>query len=81
MHLEFPEFNHEHPTYYDVIEENLFTITSESSRVLVQNELVIIFLQTRVNCGLWWRIGPKWECLRVNLRAPLTSVGVVAMFL
>ena len=45
MHLEVPEVDHKRPMYYDVIESRPFTFASESSKALMQIELLMIFLQ------------------------------------
>ena len=44
MHLEVPELNHERPFYYDIIKGKPFTFISASWRILIQIELLLIFL-------------------------------------
>ena len=39
------------------------------------------FWEEEANFGHWKNTGPRWECWRVILRAPLTSIGVWATFL
>ena len=81
MHLDVPELDHKRPFYYDVVEGKPFIFTSARSRTLIQMEMLLIFLR---GGGQLWTLeesGPRWECWRVILRAPLTSVGVRAIFL
>ena len=39
------------------------------------------FWEEEANCGHWKNTGPRWECWWVILWAPLTSIGVPAIFL
>ena len=45
MHLDVPELDQKRPFHYDVVEGKPFTFTSASSRTLIHNELMLIFLR------------------------------------
>ena len=49
MHLEVPEFDHKRPFYYNVTAGKDFTLTSESSRILMQFEMLLIFRKEDAN--------------------------------
>ena len=41
-----PAVRYKRPFYYDVIERNPFTFTTESTRIRIQIELLLIFLKS-----------------------------------
>ena len=45
MHLDVPELDQKRPFYYDIVEGKPFTLTTASSRTLIQIELLMIFLR------------------------------------
>ena len=57
MHLDVPELDHKRPFYYDVVEGKPFIFTSTSSRVLIQIELLLIFLR---GGGQLWTLEEYW---------------------
>ena len=57
MHLEVPELNHKRPFYYDIIEGKPFTFTSASWPILIQIELLLIFLR---GGGQLWTLEEYW---------------------
>ena len=46
MELDVPELCYNRPFYYDVIEGKPFTFTTESTRIRIKIELVLIFLKS-----------------------------------
>ena len=59
-----PDLCYKRPFYYDVIEGKPFTFTTESSRIRIQIELLLIFLKSG---GQLWALDDYW-----------TQVGVLA---
>ena len=57
MHLDVPELDHKRPFYYDVVEVKPFNFTSASSRILIQIELLLIFLRGGVQL---WTLEDYW---------------------
>ena len=57
MHLDVPELDHKRPFYYDVVEGKPFTFITASSRNLIQNELLLIFLR---GGGQLWTLEEYW---------------------
>ena len=66
MHLDVPHLDQKRPFYNDVIERNPIKFTSESSPLLTQIELMLIFLK---GCGYLWTLKDYW-----------TQVGVLTGF-
>ena len=57
MHLDVPELDHKRPFYYDVVDGKPFTLTTASSRTLIQIELLLIFLR---GDGQLWTLEEYW---------------------
>ena len=53
MHLEVPELDNKRPFHYNVTAGKAFTLKSESSRILLQFEVPLIFRKKDANCGLF----------------------------
>ena len=63
MELDVPDSCSKRPLYYDVAEGKPFTFTTESNRIRIQIELLLIFLKSG---GQLWAASEYW-----------TQVGVV----
>ena len=57
MELDVPDLIYKRPFYYDVIEGKPFTFTTESTRILIQIELLLIFLKSG---GQLWALDDYW---------------------
>ena len=57
MELEVPDVCYKRPFYYDVIEGKPFTFTTESTRIRIQIELLLIFLKSG---GQLWALDVYW---------------------
>ena len=57
MELDVPDVCYKRPFYYDVIEGKPFTFTTESTRIRIQIELLLIFLKSD---GQLWALDDYW---------------------
>ena len=57
MELDVPDLCYKRPFYYDVIEGKPFTFTTESTRIRIQIELLLIFLKSG---GQLWALDDYW---------------------
>ena len=57
MELDLPDLCYKRPFYYDVIEGKPFTFTTESTRIGIQIELLLIFLKSG---GQLWALDDYW---------------------
>ena len=57
MELDMPDLCYKRPFYYDVIEGKPFTFTTESTRIRIQIELLLIFLKSG---GQLWALDDYW---------------------
>ena len=57
MELDVPDVCYKRPFYYDVIEGKPFNFTTESSRIRIQIELLLIFLKSG---GQLWALDDYW---------------------
>ena len=57
MELDVSDLCHKRPFYYDVIEGKLFKFTTESTRIRMQIELLLIFLKSG---GQLWALDDYW---------------------
>ena len=62
MLLKVPELNHKRPMYPELIEWRPFIFSSESSRVLMQIDLMMIFLNVRDQL---WNLRGYWTQVTV----------------
>ena len=62
MELDLPDLSHKRPYYCDVLEGKPLTFTTMEARILIQNNLLVVFLKSR---------GPLWA-----LEGFWTQVGV-----
>ena len=80
MHLDVADSEQKHQFYYDVIERKPFTFTPESSRVLTQIELLLIFLK---GGGQLWTLEEYWSemCVLTGIQQVLPiSIGAQVIF-
>ena len=57
MELDVPDLCYKRPFYYDVIEGKPFRFTTESTRIRIQIELLLIFLKSG---GQLWALDDYW---------------------
>ena len=57
MELDVPGLCYKRPCYYDVIEGKPFTFTTESTRIRIQIELLLMFLKSG---GQLWPLDNYW---------------------
>ena len=57
MELDLPDLCYKRPFYYDVIQVKPFTFTTESTRIRIQIELLLIFLKSG---GQLWALDDYW---------------------
>ena len=57
MELGVPDVCYKRPFFYDVVEGKLFTFTTESTRIRIQIELLLVFLKSG---GQLWALDEYW---------------------
>ena len=65
MELDVPDLCYKFPFYYDVVEGKPFTFTTESTRIRIQIELLLIFLKSG---GQLWALDDYWTQVGVLTR-------------
>ena len=57
MELDVPDLCYKRPFYYDMIKGKPFAFTTESSRIRIQTELLLMFLKSG---GQLWTLDDYW---------------------